>query len=226
LINQSVESVHRGRIGNNRRSDAETAYLRLRDMVVTGVLPPGLVINEQEFVARLEIGRTPVREAVQRLAGEGMLTIFPRRGIAVSKVGLSDIQAIFEAREAVEVKLASLAALRRTDEEADAIVELGERLKAAAASQEYRRFLAEDHEFHRLIANTARSRFLEETCDHVLILSEWVWHQFFMLNGSHPSDFFGHDDIIQAIVDRDAERACHEMAKHLHRSRDLVRSTM
>ena len=226
MINQSVESIHRGRVGSDRRSDAESAYLRLRDMVVTGVLPPGLVINEQDIVRRLEIGRTPVREAIQRLAGEHMLTIFPRRGIAVSKVGLSDIQAIFEAREAVESKLASLAALRRTDEEAAAISGLGKRLEEAAETQEYRRFLARDHEFHRVVANAARSRFLAETCDHVLILSEWIWHQFFMLNGSHPSDFFGHDGIIKAIVERDVEGAYQEMGKHIQRSRDLVRGAM
>src|SRR6185437_4168923 len=103
---------------------------------------------------------------------------------------------------------------------------LGVSLKEAAAEQEYRRFLARDHEFHRALASAARSRFLAETCDHVLILSEWIWHQFFMLNGSHPSDFFGHDQIIQAIVDRDAERAGREMENHIQRSRDLVRGAM
>jgi len=226
LINKSVESVHRGRISTDRRSDAERAYLRLREMVVTGILPPGLVINEQDLVSRLEIGRTPVREAIQRLAGEHMLTIFPRRGIAVAKVGLTDIQAIFEARDAVETRIAALAAFRRTDDEAAAIVALGAKLKEASQLQDYRRFLARDHEFHRALATASHSRFLAETCDHVLILSEWLWHQFFMVRGAQPSDFFEHDAIIQAIVDRDEQRAYAEMEAHLKRSRDLVRGAM
>jgi DNA-binding GntR family transcriptional regulator len=76
------------------------------------------------------------------------------------------------------------------------------------------------------VASAARSCFLEETCDRVLILSEWIWHQFFMFHGSRLSDFFEHDQIIQAIVDRDVEGAGHEMAKHIKRSRDLVRGAM
>jgi len=99
-------------------------------------------------------------------------------------------------------------------------------LRVGGYSRSLRRFLVLGYEFQRLIANLARSRFLEETCDHVLLLSEWGWHQFFLLNGSHPSDSFTHDDIIRVIVDRDADRACHVLARHIQSSRDLVRGTM
>jgi DNA-binding GntR family transcriptional regulator len=226
LIRSSAEPTRRGGDGNGHQSDAEKAYLKLREMVVTGELPPGLVVNEQDLVNRLNIGRTPVREAVQRLAVAHLLTVFPRRGVAVAKVDLADIQAIFEAREAVETKISELAAFRRSDDEAEAIAALGVPLKAAAAAEDYRRFLARDHEFHRALARAARSRFLAETCDHVLILSEWIWHQFFMLNGIRSTDFFGHNDIIEAIIEQDVERAGREMREHIHHSRDLVRGAM
>lgn len=195
-------------------------------MVVTGVLTPGLVVNEQDLAGRLEIGRTPVREAIQRLAGEHMLTIFPRRGIAVSKVGFSDVQAIFEAREAEEPKLAALAAFRHSQGEAAELIQLGKDLNGVAVSQDYRQFLAQDQAFHRAVARAGRSRFLEEAYDHVLTLSEWIWHQFFTLNGSRPSDFFDHDVIIQAIIARDVESSYHEMESHIQRSRDVVRGLM
>ena len=105
-----MRSIRRESSDTKIESAAETAYRRLRELVVTGVLAPGVVLNEQDLVDRLGIGRTPVREAIQRLAGQHVLTIFPRRGIAVSKLGLADIQAIFEARETIEAKLAALAA--------------------------------------------------------------------------------------------------------------------
>jgi DNA-binding GntR family transcriptional regulator len=222
----STTRTYKGGNEPKHHSDAETAYLTLRQMVVTGELPPGLVINEQDLVSRLNIGRTPVREAIQRLAAVHLLIVFPRRGVAIAKIDLADIQAIFEEREAVETKIAELAAFRHTDEEADSIAALGVLLKEAAVEQEYRRFLALDHEFHRALASSARSRFLAETCDHVLVLSEWIWHQFFRLNGTRPTDFFGHNEIIEAIVERDVERAGREMREHINRSRDLVRGAM
>lgn len=195
-------------------------------MVVKGILLPGTVLNEQDLADRLGIGRTPIREAVQRLASQHVLTVFPRRGIAVSKLGLSEIQAIFEAREAVEAKLAMLAAQRLTDEDARLITRIGDDVRNAENSQNYEQFLAHDQDLHHFIAEAARSRFLSETADHLLMLSDWIWHQYFILNGSQPSDYFRHDDIIQAIVERDAERAHAQMEAHVKRSRDLVRRVM
>ncbi len=198
----------------------------MRELVVTGVLAPGVVLNEQDLVDRLGIGRTPVREAIQRLAGQHVLTIFPRRGIAVSKLGLADIQAIFEARETIEAKLAALAALRRTDDEAIQIGRIGDEVREAGESQNYEWFLSRDQDLHHLIAGAARSRFLAETADYLLMLSDWVWHQYFVLQGSRPSDYFRHDNIIRAIVERDSDRAFTEMKDHIQQSRDLVRRIM
>ena len=210
--------------GNRRKSAADTAYLHLRDLVVTGILPPGAVLNEQELVDRLGIGRTPVREAIQRLAAQHVVTIFPRRGVAVAKLGMSDVQAIFEAREAVEAKLASLAARRRSDEQAATIFRIGAEVKEAMLSDDFRRFLDRDQELHHAIAEAARSRFLAESADYLLMLSDWVWHQYFMLRGSHPSDYFNHDHIIKAIMDRDSDEAFRAMEIHVRKSHDLVRS--
>ena len=222
----TMRSAGRERPETKIESAAETAYRRLRELVVTGVLPPGVVLNEQDLVDRLGIGRTPVREAVQRLASQHVLTIFPRRGIAVSKLGLADIQAIFEARESIEAKLAALAALRRTDDEAFQLGRIGDDVRDAGESQDYKWFLARDQDLHHSIARAARSRFLAETAAYLLMLSDWVWHQYFMLKGSSPSDYFRHDTIIQAIVERDSERAYLEMKDHIQHSRDLVRRIM
>ena len=78
------------------------AYERLRRMIVELEVPPGTALTEAALVARLGIGRTPVREAVRRLADERLLVIFPRRGMVVAHLALAEVQQLVEARLAVE----------------------------------------------------------------------------------------------------------------------------
>jgi GntR family transcriptional regulator, rspAB operon transcriptional repressor len=209
-----------------KRSAAEDAYYEIRKMVVTGVLRPGQIINEQELVQQLGIGRTPTREAIQRLASQQVLEVFPRRGIAVAKMGIDDLQAVFEARETIEAKLAELAAHRRTDEEAQAMERIVEVINSLAKDEVYMEFLDIDQQLHHLIAAAARNRFLAETADHLLMLSDWIWHQYFQLRGSNPAHYFAHELIVDAIVNRDAERAASAMMDHIRESRGVIRSSM
>lgn len=209
-------------IGIGKQSAAEDAYCRLRDLIISGALRPGEVLSEQDIVDHLGIGRTPVREALKRLAAQHVVIIFPRRGVAVAKLGLADIQAIFEARETVEGTLAALAAQRRTEDEAIALCELAEEVKQAGGRRNFHAFLELDQQLHHAIAAAARSRHLAESADHLLMLSDWIWHQYFALHNSRPSEFFSHEEILLAIVERDTERATQAMRAHVKRSRDMV----
>jgi GntR family transcriptional regulator, rspAB operon transcriptional repressor len=210
----------------DRRSAAEDAYYEIRKLVVTGTLRPGQIVNEQELVQQLGIGRTPTREAIQRLASQRVLEVFPRRGIAVAKLGLDDVQAIFEARETIEAKLAELAARRRTDDEARAMRQIVDTIDSLAESEAAMEFLEVDQQLHHLIAAAARSRLLAETADHLLMLSDWIWHQYFQLRGANPAHFFAHELIVDAIVNRDPDRAAAAMSEHIQESREVIRSSM
>ncbi len=66
----------------------DRAYHELEEMIVTLQLPPGTVLSEQTLAVKLKIGRTPIREALQRLARDGLVVIMPRRGILVSEINL------------------------------------------------------------------------------------------------------------------------------------------
>ena len=206
-------------------SAADDAYYRMREMIVTGQLQPGQTMREKDLIRLLESGRTPVREAIQRLANQHVLTVFPRRGIAVAKLSLSDVQAIFEARETIEARTAELAAIRRSEDEKREIQAIGEELLDVSPG-DFNTFLEVDQRLHHLIAHAAHNWFLAESADHLLMLSDWVWHQYFQIQGSDPSDYFDHRSIIQAIVERDAECAAATMRKHVQQSRDVVRNTM
>jgi DNA-binding GntR family transcriptional regulator len=96
----------------SNRLFADRAYHELRDRIVTLRLPPGTVLREDALMRDLDVGRTPLREAVKRLALENLVAVQPRRGTFVSPVEASDIVHITEVRAELEGYAAELAALR------------------------------------------------------------------------------------------------------------------
>lgn len=218
--------VHRIDTGHRRVSAADQAYAKLREMIITGALQPSEVVNEQDLVERLGIGRTPIREAIQRLRWQHVMTVFPRRGLAIAKLGLEDVQAIFEAREAVEQKTAELAAIRRTDSQARRLSEIWERLRDLPEPVDVRKSLPLDQDLHRAIANAARNPLLAENLDELLMLSDWIWHRFFAMRGAYVDNCAHHDELVQAILEQDADAAGKHMVAHLRHSHELVLSSV
>src|ERR1051325_4986085 len=95
----------------------DRAYRELEEMIVTLQLSPGTILSEQALAQRLKIGRTPIREALQRLARDGLVVIMPRRGIMVSEINLRLQLRLLEVRRELERLMARLAAERATPEE-------------------------------------------------------------------------------------------------------------
>ncbi len=115
---------------------AERAYVDLRDRIVTLHLPPGTVLREDELMKDLGIGRTPLREAVKRLALENLVEVQPRRGTFVTAIEAADIQNITEVRAELEGYAAELAALRldpETRAKAEALLARSSRSTAPAS---------------------------------------------------------------------------------------------
>ena len=110
---------------------AERAYDELRDRIVTLHLPPGTVLREDALMTEMTIGRTPLREAVKRLALENLVEVQPRRGTFVSAIEAADIQNITEVRAELEGYAAELAALRLDPETRATAEELLHEVEAA-----------------------------------------------------------------------------------------------
>ena len=98
---------------------ADRAYAELRDRIVTLAIPPGAPINEDALGRDLEMGRTPVREAIKRLALERLVTVFPRRGTFASEINITDLAAISDVRVQLEGHAARRAAERLTPAQRD-----------------------------------------------------------------------------------------------------------
>jgi DNA-binding GntR family transcriptional regulator len=105
-------SISQAQDGAATRLVADRAYVELRDRIVTLHLAPGTALREDELMNEMGIGRTPLREAVKRLALENLVAVQPRRGTFVTAVEAADIQNITEVRAELEGYAAELAALR------------------------------------------------------------------------------------------------------------------
>jgi len=150
-------------------SQSVAAYEALRERIVTLRLPPASSIDEAALQHELGYGRTPIREALQRLSHENLVVILPRRGMLVADLNLADLHKIFEMRLELEPLAASLAARRARPEQIAAIEAVFD-LPAADARQ----LIEIDHRAHQLIAAAAQNEFLAESLDrlysHVLRL--------------------------------------------------------
>ncbi|MET0427199.1 MAG: GntR family transcriptional regulator, partial [Microvirga sp.] len=110
----------------------ETAYRRLEEAIVTLSLRPGAVLTEAQMIDMVGVGRTPVREALIRLAQQGMVEILPRKGVLVAGIDAIDIMAALDAREVLERLIAADAAKRASPGERVEIIETARAMREAA----------------------------------------------------------------------------------------------
>src|ERR1700737_4617466 len=146
------------------RSQSEEAYLRIRDRIVCLDMPPGSVVEEGRLRDELEIGRTPIREALQRLAWENLVKSVPHRGTFVTDVNITDLARITEVRVVLEAHAARLATDRLSAADRDNFATLLEALEKDS-SFDQRELMRLDQLIHRQIYRAARNPFLESTLE-------------------------------------------------------------
>jgi DNA-binding GntR family transcriptional regulator len=161
------------------RSLAQQAYDALETLLVTMQLEPGSVLTEGELMERLDLGRTPVREAIQRLATEGMLRVRPRRGIEVTPILHGDQMALLETRRELERLVATKASKRATPAQREALRAAAARMDRAGAKSDLKKYLATDHACDELLEAASRNPYamlalgpLRTQCRRL-----WVAHQ-------------------------------------------------
>ncbi len=201
---------------------AQQAYLRLKERIVSLAVPPGSTIREAELQQEFGIGRTPLRDALQRLAHDGMLRIYPRRAIVVAKLGLSEIRELFEVRLALEPAAAALAAERMTKAEHEALRALRVELRESREGPDAAQFLSADQVFHRTVAALAQNALLAEYIDHIQTLNLWTWNTYFETHGVRRHDLFAHEPIVEALLSGDAGGAEAAMREHIASSKEQL----
>ena len=198
---------------------AEQAYLRLREDIIAVELSPGTVLREDELMRALGVGRTPVREAIQRLQRDGFVTIIPRRGTLVSEINITDLAANYEVRAHVESWASRLAAERVRDADRRAAEALMAELEALTDDDPYEVLLALDRRVHRFVYACCKNTFLAETLDHYHNLSLRILH---VAMRRYPALTPRLEDVVQeqrtmlaAIVAGDGDTAERLAAEHV-----------
>jgi DNA-binding GntR family transcriptional regulator len=198
----------------------QQVYERLHHDVMAGELVPGTWLRELDLAAMLGVSRTPVREAVRRLAQDGLLEISPNRGVQVRALGVAEALDAYEVRELVEGAAARRAALRSNAAE---ILELRRRLTAideldAADAVAH---IQADNAFHDAIVRAAGSDALLEVAR---LLARRVTRIKVITRDTNASDATRaqHEEILSAIADGDADGAEAAMRRHIRTYRDLV----
>ncbi len=196
------------------RSQSEAAYLRLLERIVRLEMPPGSVVNEAQLREDLRIGRTPIREALQRLARENLVRSIPHRGTFVTDVNITDLARITEVRIVLEAHAARLAAEKLTSTDREAIAELLDLLRRGHVTDQ-RDLMQLDQQIHRLVYHTAHNPFLEATLERYFNLSLRLWYLVLDREVRLREAVDEHVELLEAILAGDAQRAEDIMRRHV-----------
>ncbi|MGS1094786.1 GntR family transcriptional regulator [Aquamicrobium terrae] len=205
---------------SNDSSEPATAraYHALERMIVTLELPPGSFVTEGALIDRLGLGRTPVREAIQRLAWEGLLEVRPRAGIAVAPLHAGDWLRVIDARRGVEMVLARSAARFVTREAADRFHDAALSMQKAVLAGDVFAFLAADKAMDEALALAADNIFAARVAAPLQTHSRRFWFRYRAQTGLADSAAH-HVALIQSILDGDEDAA----AANADRLMDLLR---
>jgi DNA-binding GntR family transcriptional regulator len=196
------------------RSQSEEAYHRILERIVSLEMPPGSVVNEARLREELKIGRTPIREALQRLARENLVRSVPHRGTFVTDVNITDLARITEVRIVVEAHAARLAAEKATAADRSAITELLE-LHRRGYVTDQRDLMHLDQQIHKVIYRTAHNAFLESTLDRYYNLTLRLWYLVLDRQVRLREAVDEHVELLEAILAGDADLAETIMRKHV-----------
>lgn len=194
---------------------ADEAHAMLKDLILSSELAPGEVLDERHLMALLEIGRTPLREAIQRLAHEGLVAIAPRKGSWVTNLSLSDLQELIAARVLVEPAVAASAVSRVTSDDVAHLRQLIDEVTAAYQAGDLLASIQADRAFHRDMALISGNGYLARVVDDINTSTLRYWHLSFEHIGEMTQTYTHHHQILDKLELRDAEGVRQALLDHI-----------
>ncbi len=182
----------------------EQAYWFLRKAIVTGEFGDWAPLDEVELMSRIDVGRTPIREAIKRLASEEFVVWHPHRTPHVRTTSAEDLASLYEARQTFEVTAARLAAERATPADLEIMEKLADQLDAAIDGEKLYEVAELDYDFHLAIAKASHNRFLVEAISHLNLGSLRLWYRSYIRVGTASINDH-HRQQLDAIRRRDVE---------------------
>ena len=210
-------------IGSPSLSD--TAYDAIKRLIVRLELQPGAAVNEEELQQRIGIGRTPVREALQRLERDQLVSVIPRRGVIVTTIDVGDLALLYETRSMLEPYVHRLAAVRGSEKHWKS---MDDALRAAAKMKkpDWTDLLHADRICHEQVWDAANNRFLTQTLEMLYSQAERLWHQYVRDLAELHSALDEHREVLQALRDGDGDRAATIIEGHVQGFENQTRAVL
>jgi DNA-binding GntR family transcriptional regulator len=204
----------------------EQAYRRIEEQIVTLRLRPGDVLSEQMLSATFAIGRTPIREALQRLAREGLITILPRKGILVSDINPRKQLLVLEVRREIERLLSRAGAERATKEQRAQLQKIAQGMDRAAKTNDDLEFMRLDRELNRLMIEAAHNDFAARSMKLLQGLSRRFWYMHYREAADLPLCARLHANQARAIAQGHIEQAARASDKLMDYVETFTRATV
>jgi DNA-binding GntR family transcriptional regulator len=204
----------------------ERAYNRLEEMIVTLALAPGAVLAEQALSAQLGIGRTPIREALQRLAREGLVLVLPRKAIIVTDTDPIRQLLVLEVRRELERLLARAGAERATEAERRRFLAVADGMDAAAKSNDDIAFMRLDRELNTLLAEASHNEYAARSMRAVNGHSRRFWYLHYREAADLPKCARLHADEARAVAKGNPARAMAAAGKLMDYVESFTRATV
>ena len=211
--------------GKEQKSLVEIAFGKLENMIVTLELEPGSVWSEIELSKLIDIGRTPVREAVKLLENAYLVTVIPRRGIMINEFRIEEFILQMEVRRPLEVMISKRAAKYATQEERKVFRELAEEYIKATKEKDKDYAIEIDDSFNELSGKCSRNPYAYNAIAPLHSVSRKIYYMKYDLDEKLIEEInYGHVDLMRAIAEGDIEKSANTNEKLLDTIERLVRT--
>lgn len=208
------------------QSKSDQAYRILEEMIVTTELEPGSLLSESRLVEKLGLGRTPLREALQRLDTENLVEIMPRRGIRITNINIKQQLRLLEVRRTMEALIVRLSARRANQAVKQHFEKLAHAMLTAAETNDYMEFLRLDRDMNELLAHASDNEFSARMLQQLNGLSRRFWHKHHMQVDDLSRVAELHAATARAIADSDEDAAASASAAHMDYIQSFTLSTL
>lgn len=196
-------------------------FERLRDEILSLELRPGQLIDEANLAERFNVSRSPVREALVRLAADGLVQTVPNKGTVVTPLNLDEFPNYVDALDLIQRAVFRLAARFRTEEDLVTIRAANEEFRRRVIANDALGMITQNAKLHLAMAAAGRNRILTDTYRRILDEGRRTLRLYFRSYGDSLPESLrdAHDEQIAAIAARDealAERLAHEHAEEVH----------
>ena len=213
-------------IASRAETLTEQAYRLIEEQIVTLKLKPADVLSEQMLSAALKIGRTPIREALQRLAREGLVTILPRKGILVSDTNPRSQLLLLEVRREIERLLSRAGAERATEEQRAQFMEIARGMERASKTNDDIAFMRLDRELNNLVIEAAHNDYAARSMKLLQGLSRRFWYMHYREAADLPLCARLHANQARAIAEGNGEAAARASDKLMDYVGNFTRGTV